>query len=115
MLAIAGLLQGLPDGTEEEQLWSFEEDMERNSVLLRQYKSSNEQVSATVTSYQVSSHCKAKITELLSAVAFIQGVICVACKTLHSDLVSNVDDHSAEVQIMNKFGFVKDVERGGKT
>lgn len=42
----AGLLQGLPDGTEEDKLWSFEEDMERNSVLLRQYKSNNEQVDA---------------------------------------------------------------------
>lgn len=40
----AGLLQGLPDGTEEEQLHQFEEEMERNSVMLRQYKSSNEQV-----------------------------------------------------------------------
>ena len=40
----AGLLQGLPDGTEEEQLYQFEEEMERNSVMLRQYKSSNEQV-----------------------------------------------------------------------
>ena len=39
-----GLLQGLPDGTEEEQLYQFEEEMERNSVMLRQYKSSNEQV-----------------------------------------------------------------------
>lgn len=40
----AGLLQGLPDGTEEEQLYQFEEEMERNTVMLRQYKSSNEQV-----------------------------------------------------------------------
>lgn len=40
----AGLLQGLPDGTEEEQLYQFEEEMERNSVMLRQCKSSNEQV-----------------------------------------------------------------------
>lgn len=40
----AGLLQGLPDGTEEEQLYQFEEEMERNSVMLRQYKTSNEQV-----------------------------------------------------------------------
>lgn len=40
----AGLLQGLPDGSEEDQLYQFEEEMERNSVMLRQYKSSNEQV-----------------------------------------------------------------------
>lgn len=45
---VAGLLQGLPDGSEEEKLWSFEEDMERNSVLLRQYKSQNEQVGSAV-------------------------------------------------------------------
>ena len=44
----AGLLQGLPDGTEEEQLYQFEEEMERNSVMLRQYKSSNEQVTLSV-------------------------------------------------------------------
>ena len=53
----AGLLQGLPDGTEEEQLYQFEEEMERNSVMLRQYKSSNEQVisSALPTCLQPSS------------------------------------------------------------
>ena len=43
----AGLLQGLPDGTEEDQLYQFEEEMERNSLMLRQYKSSNEQVMLT--------------------------------------------------------------------
>ncbi|KAL3150583.1 hypothetical protein ABBQ32_000393 [Trebouxia sp. C0010 RCD-2024] len=43
---IDGLLQGLPDGTEEEQLYQFEEEMERNSVMLRQCKSSNEQAQA---------------------------------------------------------------------
>ncbi|KAA6423069.1 MAG: hypothetical protein FRX49_07057 [Trebouxia sp. A1-2] len=41
---IDGLLQGLPDGSEEDQLYQFEEEMEKNSMLLRQYKSSNEQV-----------------------------------------------------------------------
>ncbi|KAL0034435.1 hypothetical protein WJX79_002227 [Trebouxia sp. C0005] len=40
---IDGLLQGLPDGSEEDQLYQFEEEMEKNSMLLRQYKSSNEQ------------------------------------------------------------------------
>lgn len=39
----AGLLQGLPDGSEEEQLYQFEEEMEKNSVMLRHFKSSNEQ------------------------------------------------------------------------
>ena len=44
----AGLLQGLPDGSEEDQLYQFEEEMERNSVMLRQYKSSNDQVQLLV-------------------------------------------------------------------
>ncbi len=46
----AGLLQGLPDGTEEDQLYQFEEEMEKNSVMLRHYKSSNEQVSIVTLS-----------------------------------------------------------------
>ncbi|KAL0053577.1 hypothetical protein WJX82_007837 [Trebouxia sp. C0006] len=45
---IDGLLQGLPDGSEEDQLYQFEEEMEKNSMLLRHYKSSNEQAQSEV-------------------------------------------------------------------
>ncbi|DBA79147.1 TPA: hypothetical protein ACH3X1_008982 [Trebouxia sp. C0004] len=45
---IDGLLQGLPDGSEEDQLYQFEEEMEKNSMLLRQYKSTNEQAQSEV-------------------------------------------------------------------
>ena len=62
----AGLLQGLPDGSEEDQLYQFEEEMEKNSMLLRHYKSSNEQVSrqpVIAKAHAVESFCLIAVLE----------------------------------------------------